>query len=87
MLRIKKIHIFYSLGNKNYYSCLKYVDAVIGNSSSGLAEVPSFNKFTLNLGNRQDGRLKAKSVINSKINGKEIRKYLKFIYKKIQKRN
>ena len=60
---------------------------MIGNSSSGLAEVPSFNKFTLNLGNRQDGRLKAKSVINSKINGKEIRKYLKFIYKKNSKRN
>ena len=82
----KDSYFFYSLGNKNYYSCLKYVDAVIGNSSSGLAEVPSFNKFTLNLGNRQDGRLKAKSVINSKINGKEIRKYLKFIYKKNSKK-
>ncbi len=78
-------YFFYSLGNKNYYSCLQYVDAVIGNSSSGLAEVPSFNKFTLNLGNRQDGRLKAESVIDSEINGKKIKKKLNIIFKKNSK--
>lgn len=75
-------YFFYSLGSKNYYSCLKYVDAVIGNSSSGLAEVPSFNKYTLNLGNRQDGRLKAESVIDSEIDGEKIKENLKIIYKK-----
>ena len=81
----KNSYFFYSLGNKNYYSCLQYVDAVIGNSSSGLAEVPSFNKFTLNLGNRQDGRLKAESVIDSEINGKKIKKKLNIIFKKNSK--
>ena len=47
-----------------YLSCLQYVDAVIGNSSSGLLEVPSFKKPTINIGDRQRGRLKASSVID-----------------------
>ena len=45
-------------------SALKHVDVVIGNSSSGLTEVPSFNKPTINIGNRQKGRLKANSVLD-----------------------
>jgi len=55
------------MGNLNYLSILKYIDAVLGNSSSGIYEVPSFKKATINLGNRQKGRLMASSVINSKI--------------------
>jgi GDP/UDP-N,N'-diacetylbacillosamine 2-epimerase (hydrolysing) len=53
-----------SLGQLRYLSCLKYVDAVVGNSSSGLLEVPSFKIPTVNIGDRQKGRLAAKSVIN-----------------------
>lgn len=53
-----------SLGQSRYLSCLRYVDAVIGNSSSGLIEVPSFGKATVNIGDRQRGRLKADSVID-----------------------
>lgn len=53
-----------SLGQLRYLSCLKYVDAVVGNSSSGLLEVPSFKIPTVNIGDRQKGRLTAKSVIN-----------------------
>ena len=55
---------FTSLGQLRYLSCIAHVDGVIGNSSSGLTEVPSFKKGTINIGNRQHGRLKASSVIN-----------------------
>jgi GDP/UDP-N,N'-diacetylbacillosamine 2-epimerase (hydrolysing) len=53
-----------SLGQLRYLSCIKHVDGVIGNSSSGLLEVPSFHKGTVNIGDRQRGRLCAESVIN-----------------------
>jgi len=53
-----------SLGQLRYLSCLKYVDIVVGNSSSGLAEVPSFKIPTVNIGDRQKGRLKEGSVID-----------------------
>lgn len=55
-----------SLGQLRYLSCVKYVDGVVGNSSSGLTEVPSFNKGTINIGDRQRGRLRAESVIDCK---------------------
>ena len=53
-----------SLGQLRYLSCLKYVDVVVGNSSSGLLEVPSFKIPTVNIGDRQKGRLKAGCVID-----------------------
>ena len=53
-----------SLGQLRYLSCISQVDGVLGNSSSGLAEVPSFKKGTINIGDRQRGRLQADSVIN-----------------------
>jgi GDP/UDP-N,N'-diacetylbacillosamine 2-epimerase (hydrolysing) len=53
-----------SLGQLRYLSCIAQVDGVVGNSSSGLTEVPSFKKGTVNIGDRQQGRLQAKSVIN-----------------------
>ena len=53
-----------SLGQLRYLSCIKHVDGVVGNSSSGLAEVPSFQKGTINIGDRQRGRLRAASVID-----------------------
>jgi GDP/UDP-N,N'-diacetylbacillosamine 2-epimerase (hydrolysing) len=53
-----------SLGQLRYLSCIAHVDGVVGNSSSGLAEVPSFKKGTINIGDRQRGRLQAESVIN-----------------------
>ena len=55
---------FTSLGQLCYLSCIKHVDGVVGNSSSGLAEVPSFKKGTINIGDRQRGRLKAASIID-----------------------
>lgn len=53
-----------SLGQLCYLSCMAHVDGVVGNSSSGLAEAPSFRKGTVNIGDRQRGRLKAASVID-----------------------
>ncbi|MBS0418959.1 MAG: UDP-N-acetylglucosamine 2-epimerase (hydrolyzing) [Proteobacteria bacterium] len=53
-----------SLGQLLYLSCVNQVDAVVGNSSSGLTEVPSFHKGTINIGDRQRGRLKAASVVD-----------------------
>jgi GDP/UDP-N,N'-diacetylbacillosamine 2-epimerase (hydrolysing) len=55
---------FESLGHLRYLSCVAQVDGVVGNSSSGLMEVPSFRKGTVNIGDRQRGRLQASSVIN-----------------------
>lgn len=60
----KQYKAFVSLGQLKYLSALKYVDLVIGNSSSGLIEVPSFKIPTINIGDRQRGRIKAASVIN-----------------------
>lgn len=53
-----------SLGQLRYLSCIAHVDGVVGNSSSGLLEVPSFKKGTVNIGDRQRGRLQAASIIN-----------------------
>ena len=53
-----------SLGVRRYMSAMKYALCVLGNSSSGLAEAPSFGIPTINIGNRQRGRLQAESVIN-----------------------
>ncbi|MBN1840602.1 MAG: UDP-N-acetylglucosamine 2-epimerase (hydrolyzing) [Campylobacterales bacterium] len=55
---------FTSLGQVRYLSALQFMDAVVGNSSSGLAEAPSFNIGTINIGDRQKGRIKASSVID-----------------------
>jgi len=78
----KNVNAFYfkSLGQINYFSILKIVDAMIGNSSSGLLEMPTFKKATINLGNRQEGRLKSKSVLDVKIKSKEISNAIKKIY-------
>jgi GDP/UDP-N,N'-diacetylbacillosamine 2-epimerase (hydrolysing) len=53
-----------SLGQQRYLSCVREVDGVVGNSSSGLLEVPSLGKGTVNIGSRQNGRLRAASVID-----------------------
>ena len=61
-----------SLGQVRYLSAMSQVDVVVGNSSSGLYEAPSFAKPTVNIGDRQKGRLQAASVINCGPEVKEI---------------
>lgn len=60
----KRSIFFNSLGQKRYLSSLKYVDFVIGNSSSGIIEAPSFEIPTINIGDRQKGRIRANTVID-----------------------
>ena len=62
----QKTICFTSLGVKLYLSLLQYIGAVVGNSSSGLIEVPSFHIPTLNIGDRQKGRIAAASVVDCK---------------------
>jgi GDP/UDP-N,N'-diacetylbacillosamine 2-epimerase (hydrolysing) len=69
-----------SLGQLRYLSCVAYVDGVVGNSSSGLAEVPSFKKGTINIGDRQRGRLQAASIINCEPNREGIAAALGKLY-------
>lgn len=71
---------FKSLGQVDYFSCINLVDGVIGNSSSGLTEVPSFRKGTINIGDRQKGRLLATSVIASKPFKNDIKSALNILY-------
>ena len=56
---------FKSLGQLRYFSCLKYISAVLGNSSSGIVEVPYFNIPTINIGDRQKGRIAPDSVLQT----------------------
>ena len=71
---------FKSLGRLKYLSTLRYIDGVLGNSSSGLLEVPSFNIGTVNIGDRQEGRLKASSVIDCKPDKKSIQKAIRKLF-------
>lgn len=59
-----RVKVFTSMGQLRYLSTLQYIDVVVGNSSSGIIEVPMFKKPTVNIGTRQKGRLKAASVID-----------------------
>lgn len=68
----KKVKIVESLGSLNYLSVMKYCAGIIGNSSSGIMEAPSFKKATINIGNRQKGRICAASVINCAAKKEEI---------------
>lgn len=69
-----------SLGIKRYLSCMQFVDGVVGNSSSGLLEAPSFKTGTVNIGKRQDGRLKATSVIDCEAQRNSIQTAISFLF-------
>ena len=71
-----------SLGQSLYLSTLRYCDGVVGNSSSGILEVPTLKKATINIGNRQLGREMAESVINCELDSGSIAKSIDEIYSK-----
>ena len=86
----KNAKAFKSLGSLKYLSCLKLVDVILGNSSSGLLEAPTLKIPTLNIGDRQKGRLRAKSVIDCPPKSQKIIYNLKKIlngYKKNKHQN
>ena len=70
---------FVSLGQMRYLSTLKYIDGVVGNSSSGLLEVPTFKKGTINIGNRQKGRFAPTNVFHCPFNIGNLNKIYKLI--------
>ena len=84
-------YFFKSLGKETYFDLLNSFDGVLGNSSSGIIEVPSFKKATINIGERQKGRIQSKSVINCKPLKKNIivsiKKILSHKFKKKLKQN
>lgn len=69
---IGNLHVFSSLGVIRYLSLMKYAEFVLGNSSSGMIEAPAFKIPTINIGNRQRGRLGAESIIHCKVDKKSI---------------
>ena len=73
---------FTSMGQLNYLSAMQFVDGVVGNSSSGLAEAPTFKIGTINIGVRQKGRLKADSVIDCNPDTESIFKAFNKLYSK-----
>ena len=73
---------FVNLGQLRYLSALKFVDACVGNSSSGLAEAPTFKIGTINIGDRQRGRIKADSVIDCEPSKESILIAIRKLYSK-----
>ncbi|MDA7576202.1 UDP-N-acetylglucosamine 2-epimerase [Gammaproteobacteria bacterium] len=73
-------YAFKSLGQLRYFSCMSLVDGVVGNSSSGLLEAPTFKIGTINIGDRQKGRLQAGSVLNCTAKKNKILESLSFMY-------
>lgn len=72
---------FTSMGQLRYLSTMKYASMVIGNSSSGIIEAPTFKVPTINIGDRQKGRVKAESIINCQPIKDEIKKNIeKLLY-------
>ena len=67
-----KATAFSSLGNLRFLSLVKYCDAIIGNSSSGIVEAPSLKTATINIGDRQKGRIQAESIVSTKVDENEI---------------
>ena len=70
---------FTSLGMRRYLSALQYIGGVIGNSSSGIIEVPSFHIPTINIGDRQKGRIMGASVLNCLPTGSDIKEKLSIV--------
>ena len=69
---IENLHVYTSLGVRRYLSLMRYAEFVLGNSSSGIIETPAFHVPTVNIGDRQRGRLQATSIINCGTSRKDI---------------
>lgn len=73
------VQLFENLGSVNYLNVMRFVNAVVGNSSSGIYEAPFLKIPTINIGNRQEGRIKAPSVIDVPVSENEITGAIKSI--------
>jgi len=75
----KNAYSFMSLGKKRYLSLMSHVDGLLGNSSSAIIESPSFKIGSINIGNRQKGRIIPDNIINSRSDAKSIKSSIKLI--------
>jgi GDP/UDP-N,N'-diacetylbacillosamine 2-epimerase (hydrolysing) len=73
-------YAFESLGQLIYLSCMAFVDGIVGNSSSGILEAPTFKKGTINIGDRQLGRIQSVSIINARASKESIEKALNELF-------
>ena len=74
--------LFNTLGSQKFLSFLKIADVIIGNSSSGILEMPTFRKPTINIGDRQKGRVKPNSIIDVSSKKYLIKRKIDFVYSK-----
>ena len=79
-LNNNKAICFTSMGQIRYLSALQYVDAVFGNTSSGIVEAPSFKIASINIGDRQKGRVQSLSVLNCTNERESIKKAIIKLY-------
>jgi GDP/UDP-N,N'-diacetylbacillosamine 2-epimerase (hydrolysing) len=86
IMKLAKVRsdIFYyqSLSRREFLNCLKWVDAIVGNSSCGIIEAPALGVPTINIGSRQEGRLRASSIIDCEMKKESIRKAFEKLYSK-----
>jgi GDP/UDP-N,N'-diacetylbacillosamine 2-epimerase (hydrolysing) len=68
----KNIFLIENFGTRAYFSCMKYVQFLLGNSSSGIIEAASFGKYVINIGQRQQGREQSENVLNCEIDYQKI---------------
>ena len=73
----KNFHVYKSLGFQKYHNLVQYCEFIIGNSSSGIMEIPYYKIPTINIGNRQAGRFRHKSIIDVNFNEKQINNAIK----------
>lgn len=76
-----KVYLIENFGTQSYFTCMKHIEFLMGNSSSGIIEAASFGKYVVNLGDRQQGRLHSDNVITSPFDKNCIMKSIEFIRK------
>jgi GDP/UDP-N,N'-diacetylbacillosamine 2-epimerase (hydrolysing) len=82
LTQIKNVHIYENLGTRSYFTAMKYCLFIYGNSSSGIIEAASFNKYVIDIGKRQEGRLTSGNVFNVEFNIEDIENKINFISSK-----
>ncbi|WP_224999744.1 UDP-N-acetylglucosamine 2-epimerase [Cesiribacter sp. SM1] len=68
----QQVHLVENFGTRSYFSCMKHVDFLLGNTSSGIIEAASLHKYLVNLGNRQQGRFAGENVIHCPFDAQKI---------------
>ena len=83
---VENLHVYTSLGVRRYLSLMRYSELVLGNSSSGIIETPAFRIPTVNIGDRQRGRLQSESIINCGTSANEISDAIRIARSEIHKK-